>query len=150
VPALLRSRLAVAVLFGVFLIPILLMSSLRGLTHVVSCAQPVERPFQVEITGGEPVITGSAVVVAGEDYGCGPLTAEIVVRSEGANRLAVTVPITNGGESAWRGTVNLEVGSTLIPITIGLVPAGSTRDSTVVLKLPEGVSSFQGSLLIGP
>ena len=149
-PALLRSRLAVAVLFGVFLIPIFLMSSLRGVTHVVSCAQPVERPFQVEITGDEPIITGSALVVAGEDTGCGPLTAEIIIRSEGTNRLAVTVPITNGGESAWRGTVQLEVGSTLIPITIGLVPGGGTREQTVILKLPDGVSSFQGSLLIGP
>lgn len=149
-PALLRSRLAVAVLFGVFLIPISLMSSLRGITHVVTCYERVERPFQVEFVDGEPTITSSAVVVAGEATGCGSLTAEMSVRSEGPNRLAVTTPITNAGESAWHGTVQLQVGSTLIPITQGLISAGETRSETVILRLPDGVSSFQGSLLIGP
>lgn len=126
------------------------MSSLRGVTHVVTCAERVERPFQVQFEDGEPTITSSAVVVAGEDSGCGLLTAEMSVRSEGPNRLAVTIPITNSGESAWHGTIKLEVGSTLIPMTHGLVPAGETRSETVILRLPEGVSSFQGSLLIGP
>ncbi|HUO47116.1 MAG TPA: hypothetical protein VM470_09845 [Acidimicrobiia bacterium] len=148
-PALLRSRLAVAVLFGVFLIPVLL-SSMRGLTHVVSCTEEVERPFQVEFVGGEALLTGSAVVVAGEERLCGQLTASMSVRSDGANRLAVTIPISNSGEGAWRGTVQLEVGSTVVPVSLGLVPAGESRSPTVILRLPEGVSSFRGSLLIGP
>ncbi len=126
------------------------MSSLRGVTHVVSCAELVEKPFQVEFVDGEPTITSSAVVVAGASTGCGLLTAEMSVRSEGANRLAVTIPITNAGDSAWRGTVQLQVGSTSILLTHGLVPAGETRSETVILRLPEGVSNFQGSLLIGP
>jgi hypothetical protein len=141
--------LAVAVLFGVFLIPVVL-SSMRGLTHVVSCASEVERPFAVEFTEGEATLTGSAVVVAGGESLCGQLTAEMSARADGPNRLAVTIPITNQGEGAWRGTVQMQVGATTIPVAIGLVPAGETRTQTVVLRLPEGVSSFQGSLLIGP
>jgi hypothetical protein len=139
----------VAVLFGVFLIPVML-SSLRGLTHVVSCTDEVEQPFQVQFTNGDAVLTGSAVVVAEAEETCGQLTAEMSVRADGANRLAVTIPITNRGEGAWRGTVRLEVGSTVIPVAIGLVPAGETRSETVILRLPDGVSNFHGSLLIGP
>lgn len=148
-PALLRSRLAVAVLFGIFLIPVLL-SSLRGLTHVVSCAGEVERPFQVEFVDGEAILTGSAVVVAGEEQLCGQLQTTMSVRGEGPNRVAVTIPIANQGEGAWRGTVQLQVGSTLIPVEFGLIPAGESRTETVILRLPDGVSQFQGSLLIGP
>ena len=149
VPALLRSRLAVAVLFGIFLIPVLL-SSLRGLTHVVSCASEVERPFQVEFVEGDALLTGSAVVVAGEEQLCGQLQTTMSVRAEGLNRVAVTIPIENQGEGAWRGTVQLQVGSTLVPVEFGLVPAGESRTETVILRLPDGVSEFQGSLLIGP
>ncbi len=148
-PALLRSRLAVAVLFGIFLIPVIL-SSLRGLTHVVSCASEVERPFQVEFVGGEAILTGSAVVVAGEAPVCGQLEAGMSVRADGPNRLAVTIPISNQGEGAWRGTVQLQVGTTVVPVEIGLVAAGDSKTETVILRLPDGVSSFQGSLLIGP
>lgn len=149
VPALLRSRLAVVVLFGIFLIPVIL-SSLRGLTHVVSCSSEVERPFQVEFVDGEAILTGSAVVVAGEEKVCGQLDTAMSVRAEGPNRVAVTIPISNQGAGAWRGTVQLTVGNTVVPVEFGLVPAGESRMETVILRLPEGISLFQGSLLIGP
>lgn len=148
-PNAVRVRLALATLFGVFLIPVLL-SSLRGLTHVVSCRQEVTQPFEVVFdTNNEPLLTSSAVVQASDPV-CSSLRADLSVASEGPNRLAVTVPITNSGEGAWRGTVRLRVGNTIIPIQIGLVPAGTTKSETIVLRLPEGATGFDGSLLIGP
>jgi hypothetical protein len=150
VPALLRPRVALAVLFGVFLIPVLL-SSLRGLTHVVSCRGEVEQPFTVTFgPDGEPLLTGSAMVEGGEGRMCDWLVSELAVETAGPHRLEVTIPITNNGAGAWRGTVQLRVGTTVIPIGIGLVPAGTTKSETVILRLPEGVSSFDGSLLVGP
>jgi hypothetical protein len=149
-PSSLRIRLALATLFGVFLIPVLL-SSLRGLTHLVSCRQEVAQPFEVVFEGdSDPLLTSSALVEAGSDPVCSSLRADLSVASVGPNRLAITVSITNQGEGAWRGTVSLRVGNTLIPIQIGLIPAGATRSETIVLKLPEGATGFDGSLLIGP
>jgi hypothetical protein len=46
--------------------------------------------------------------------------------------------------------VRLQVGNTVIPFQIGLVPAGETRSETIVLRLPAGTTGFSGSLLIGP
>jgi hypothetical protein len=151
VPALFRPRLAVLVLFGVFLIPVVL-SSLRGLTHVVSCTREIARPFEVAVGDEErPVITGSAVVEAGVEQECGgALEVDVSVSARGPNEIAVTVPITNEGLTAWRGTVRLRVGRTVIPFQIGLVPAGETRSETIVLRLPDGTTGFSGSLLIGP
>ena len=151
VPALLRPRLAVFILFGVFLIPVVL-SSLQGLTHVVSCTREIARPFEVAVGDEDrPVITGSAVVEAGAAQPCGgALDVDVSVSARGPNEIAVTVPITNEGLTAWRGTVRLRVGNTIIPFQIGLVPAGETRSETIVLRLPDGTTGFSGSLLIGP
>lgn len=151
VPALLRPRLAVFVLFGVFLIPVA-FSSLRGLTHVVTCTSEIARPFEVAVgTEDRPVITGSAVVEAGATEPCGgALEVDVSVAARGPNEIAVTVPITNEGTAPWRGTVRLRVGNTVIPFQIGLVPAGETRSETIVLRLPDGTTGFSGSLLIGP
>jgi hypothetical protein len=151
VPALLRPRVALFVLFGVFLIPVIL-SSLKGLTHVVSCTSEIARPFEVSVGDEDrPVITGSAIVEAGVEEPCGgALKVDVLVTAQGPNQIAVTVPITNEGSSAWWGTVRMRVGRTVIPFQIGLVPAGETRSETIVLRLPSGTTGFTGSLLIGP
>ncbi|MGQ0849954.1 MAG: hypothetical protein ACT4OP_12760 [Actinomycetota bacterium] len=149
-PPTLKARLALVVLFGVFLIPVG-MSSLRGLTHVVSCTGEAVQPFEVDFSDPDsPILTGSAVVEAGDDPVCGALVADLSVQSAGKNRLEVTVPIENRGTQPWRGTVNLEVGNVLIPIRIGVVPGGETRSETIVLRLPVGITGFSGRLLIGP
>ncbi|MGH8927849.1 MAG: hypothetical protein ACRDWH_05830 [Acidimicrobiia bacterium] len=150
-PALLRTRLALFALFGVFLIPIGL-SSLRGLSHVVSCTEEIARPFEVSVGEGDfPLLTGSALVAAGDVDECGGvLETRVSVAPRAGNEVEVTVPITNNGAAAWHGTVNLRVGDTLIPVQIGLIPAGETRSETIVLRLPEGTTGFTGSLLIGP
>ena len=150
-PPLLRPRVALFVLFGVFLIPVVL-SSLRGLTHVVSCSAEIASPFEVAVgSDARPVITGSALVEAGVEPPCGgDLDVDISVSAQGPDEIAVTVPITNNGTASWRGTVRLLVGDTVIPFQIGLVPAGQTRSETIILRLPDGTTGFSGSLLIGP
>jgi hypothetical protein len=150
VPLLLRLRLALAALFGILLIPIAL-SSMRGLTHIVSCSREISKPFTVMFDSeGAPTLTGSSVIEAGTDPVCRLLSSEISIRTVGPNRLEVTVPIANGGDDPWQGTVALQVGSVEVPVRIGLVPAGQTRSETLVLNLPEGVTGFSGELLIGP
>ncbi|MGH2809124.1 MAG: hypothetical protein ACRDKT_17810, partial [Actinomycetota bacterium] len=58
-PPILRSRLALVALMGAFLIPIG-MSSLRGLTHVLSCKQEARQPFTVIVSPvGEPEVLSS-------------------------------------------------------------------------------------------
>jgi hypothetical protein len=138
------------VLLGVFLIPVVL-SSLRGLTHVVSCEEAIAQPFEVSFgADGTPLLTGSRLVEAGTDPVCANLLTDLSMREAGPNRLEVTVPIENRGNDPWRGTVSLEVGGVVIPVEIGLVPPGETRSETIVLRLPEGVTAFTGELLIGP
>ncbi len=137
-------------LLGVFLIPIVL-SSLRGLTHVVSCEAAIAQPFEVRFgSDGTPILTGSRLVEAGADPVCMNLRTDLSMREAGPNRLEVTVPIENRGGDPWQGTVSLEVGGVLIPVQIGLVPPGQTRSETIVLRLPEGVTELDGELLIGP
>ncbi len=149
-PAYLRIRLALATLLGVFLIPIGL-SSMRGLTHVVSCREAISQPFEVSFDqSGEPLLTGSNVVEAGADPVCALLKTDLSLRGAGPNRLEVTVPLENQGIDPWQGTVTLRVGEVLIPIQIGLVPPGETRSEMIVLRLPQGVTGFTGEVLIGP
>ncbi|MGH8958688.1 MAG: hypothetical protein ACRDVK_08430 [Acidimicrobiia bacterium] len=149
-PPLLRIRLASVILLGVFLIPVVL-ASLRGLTHVVSCQEAIAQPFEVRFGDDETILlTGSRLVEAGTDPVCANLRTDLSMREAGPNRLEITVPIENRGADPWRGTVSLEVGGVLIPVQIGLVPPGETRSETLVLRLPEGVTEFNGELLIGP
>lgn len=149
-PVLIRIRLALAVLLGVFLIPVVL-SSLRGLTHVVSCEESIAQPFEVNFgSDGTPLLTGSQLLEAGTDPVCANLSTDLSMREAGPNRLEVTVPVENRGEQPWRGTVTLKVGDVLIPVQIGLVPPGETRSESIVLRLPAGVTGFTGELLIGP
>ena len=150
VPVLVRLRFALIALFGVLLIPITL-SSMRGLTHIVSCASGISKPFEVTFhDDGSPLLTGSSVVEAGIDPVCRALRSNLSMRAAGPNRLEVTVPITNDGGEPWQGTVALLVGTVEIPVRIGLVPPGETRAETLVLNLPPGVTGFSGELLIGP
>jgi hypothetical protein len=137
-------------LFGVFLIPIGL-SSMRGLTHVLTCSEEIRKPFEVTFDeSGSPLLTGSSQVEAGSEERCGAVRADVSMRSAGANQIEVTIPITNDGTEPWQGTVSLQVGDVEIPVRIGLVPPGETRSEDLLLNLPQGVTGFSGELLLGP
>ncbi|MDH5371321.1 MAG: hypothetical protein OEX97_00085 [Acidimicrobiia bacterium] len=150
-PSILKSRMALAALIGVFLIPIL-SSSLRGLTHVLTCTGQVETPFTVIIEeGSDPIVLSATQLIAGEeDAICGGIDVDFQARSVASTRIALTVVVINESSDPWRGTIDLELGRVRIPISIGLVAAGSEEAETVVLNLNEGESEIAGSLLIGP
>ncbi len=149
-PPILRSRLALLALLGAFLIPIG-MSSLRGLTHVLTCKEEARQPFTVVVTDGQPEVL-SSMRIGREDTGqlCGGLTLETQAEPLTGNKITLIFPMTNHTEHLWRGTVSAEVGKTTIPLDIGEVPAGETRQAEVDLDVPPGTTEVSGSLLIGP
>jgi hypothetical protein len=151
VPSILRSRAALAVMLGAFLIPIG-MSSLRGLTHVLTCDDEVTTPFTLVVPErGEPTVVSSTTIERGQEGGlCGGLFVNPEAEAEGPGRVAMTLPIQNRTEFPWQGTVKLVLGDITVPVGIGEIPAGETESDTVHLDLDPGSHEISGSLLIGP
>jgi hypothetical protein len=151
VPSVLRSRLALIALLGAFLIPILL-SSLSGLTHVLTCQQATNVPFTVELPPhGQPTISSSAVITRGQANGlCGGLRLDMKVGNEGPNKVRITLPIANHTKYTWEGTVKLKLGGVDVPIRIGRVRSGKVGEDTIHFHVDSGTHEINGSLLIGP
>lgn len=150
-PPSLRSRVALLVLLGTFLIPVV-TSSLRGLTHVLACADEAEIPFTlITPPAGDPVIVSSRTITRGEPEGvCGGLVLDMGVGPAGQGRVALRLPITNRTKFDWQGSVKLKLGSAEVPVDIGEIKAGETGVDTVRVKVPPGQVEVNGSLLIGP
>ncbi|MDQ3646796.1 MAG: hypothetical protein M3345_07665 [Actinomycetota bacterium] len=153
-PSILRSRLAMFALMGAFLIPIG-MSSLRGLTHVLTCQEQEENPFSLLLPkSGKPIITTSTRIVRGgpkaEPDACPGLSLDMRARVLDEGRVAMILPITNNTRFLWRGTVKLVLGKTSIPVDIGEIEAGETATDTIEFPLKPGTQQVSGSLLIGP
>jgi hypothetical protein len=151
VPSVLRSRLALIALLGAFLIPILL-SSLSGLTHVLTCQQATNVPFTVELPPhGPPTISSSSVITRDQANGlCGGLRLDMRVAAEGANKVKIILPIENRTKYDWEGSVKLKLAGTTVPIRIGRVPAGKSRQEAIHFHVDPGAHEINGSLLIGP
>ncbi len=155
-PSILRSRTAIVALLAVFLIPIG-MSSLRGLTHILSCDEEVATPFTVIFEDGEALVLSSVAIVAGEEPTlCDGLVVDIQASTRGVDQATLQLMLLNTSEFTWRGTVNVALGDetmmgdVLIPVAIGAVPAGGRSTEVLVVNLGEGVHEFGGRLLIGP
>lgn len=146
-----RSRIAFFTLFAVLLIPVAL-GSLRGIGHVLTCRNQVATPFAVLLEPGQsPVITGaatSATPLVAEH--CGDLTVDISANQPDNSRLGLKVAVSNRSQIPWRGTVQLDVGGIRVPVSIGRVAPGATREEPIVLNLPTGQTELTGALLIGP
>jgi len=150
-PAALRSRIALIVLLGAFLIPIG-MSSLRGLTHVLTCRDEAKVPFTlVTPATGDPVIVSSTSITRGEPEGvCGGLSLDVRVAKAPGGKVILRLPITNRTRFDWEGTVRLQLGHNVIPVDVGEIKAGRTETGTVRFTPSTGQLELQGSLLIGP
>jgi hypothetical protein len=150
-PSVLKSRVALVALLGAFLIPIG-MSSLRGLTHVLSCREEAKTPFTLVVPeDGPPEVVTSTRIRRGEVQGlCGGLTLDLSVNVLPSGKLEMTVPITNNTDTRWQGTVELLIDETRVPIGIGEIAAGATESDTVHFRLGAGTHEVTGSLLIGP
>jgi hypothetical protein len=151
VPSVLKSRIALFVMMGTFLIPIG-MSSLRGLTHVLTCREEVKTPFTLIIPEqGRPQISSSQRITPGDTGLCGGLALDLRAGGAGSNKVLITVIINNRTEDLWKGTVSLNVeGVGVIPVNIGSIGPGGTASDQLPLKLKPGSHELGGSLLIGP
>lgn len=156
-PSALRAQVALIGLLAVLLIPIG-TSSLRGLTHVLTCRDRSATPFSVDVPAdGPPTISSSTVIERNPDGDvvsneiCGGLTLDLIMGSRVENRTDVTLLITNNSEFGWRGSVQLQLGDTPIPIDIGEIKAGGTAEDSFELRL-DGDRRYEivGNLLIGP
>jgi hypothetical protein len=143
--------MALIALLGAFLIPILL-SSLQGLTHVLTCQQATNVPFTVQLPEhGQPTISSSAVITREQAAGlCGGLRLDMRVGEEGPNKVRIILPIRNNTKYAWEGSVKLKLGGATVPVRIGRIPSGQTRDDTIHFRVDPGTHEINGSLLIGP
>ena len=146
-----RSKIALVVLLGAFLIPIG-TSSLRGLTHVLTCSDPEEVPFTlVNPEEGPPEIASSATVARGKDRGiCGGLVLDVGAQPAGRNRVDLELRIANSTHEDWQGTVKLKVGDTTVPVGIGRIKSQGTAVDTVEIHVKPGSTDVHGSLLVGP
>ena len=151
VPTVLRSRLALLGLFGIFLIPVGL-SSLDGLTHVITCRAGTRAPFTLEVPArGAPLVTRAATLTPEEATGqCGGLVLDMAVSADRPGHVRVTLPITNNTRYTWRGSVKLVVRGTSVPVSIGEIEPGRTRAESVSVKIGPGSHAVRGTLLIGP
>jgi hypothetical protein len=156
-PSALRAQVALIALFGVLLIPIG-TSSLRGLTHILTCQEAAAAPFTIQVPeDGPPSIQSSSTIERDPDGSipdtsvCGGLTLDVMIGSETEDRANVTLSITNGSEYGWRGSVQLQLDEIDIPIDIGEIGSGETASDEFELRLDEGSTyEIQGDLLIGP
>jgi hypothetical protein len=150
-PLTLRARAALFALLAIFLIPVG-MSSLRGLTQVVTCTEEAEAPFTLQIAeGGPPIVVTSNRIEAGEDGGlCGGLVLDLRARGESPTEVTMIVIVANPTQALWRGTVQLEIAGTSYPVPIGRVEPGATGRAEIRHHLRPGAYDLSGSLLIGP
>jgi hypothetical protein len=156
-PSALRAQVALIALFAVLLIPIG-TSSLRGLTHILTCQESAATPFSIEVPeDGPPAISSSTVIVRGDDGDvpdravCGGLTLDLLIGSRVEDRADVTLAITNESDYGWRGSVQLQLDDIDIPIDIGEIPAGETATDDFELRLDAGRTyEIEGDLLVGP
>ena len=156
-PSALRAQVALIGLLAVLLTPIG-TSSLRGLTHVLTCRDRSATPFAVEVPEDGPPVISSSTVIERDPSGdvvsnevCGGLVLDLVMGpAEGASA-QMTLRITNNSEYGWRGSVQLDLGGTDIPIDIGEIPAGDTAEDTFEVDLDRGRRyEIEGNLLVGP
>jgi hypothetical protein len=148
-----RSLVALVAMMGAFLIP-LFSSSLRGLTHVLTCEEPTPSPFTMIVPeSGQPQVLSSTVLVRGEDEGlCGGLKVDIRAGASGLEKIKMIVEIQNETNLLWQGTVQLALENrATIPVSIGRVPANESRSDEVEFSVKRGTTQeIEGSLLIGP
>ena len=156
-PSALRAQVALLGLLAVLLIPVG-TSSLRGLTHILTCQEQSATPFSVTVLeDAPPMVLSAAAIRPGADGPpatlelCGGLTLDMRMGTRHEDRADLTLAIANGSDYGWRGSVRLDLGGTTIPVDIGHVGPGETASETFEVRLDPGRTyEVAGSLLIGP
>lgn len=152
-PPILRSRLALFGLLATFLVPVA-MSSLRGLTHILTCTDSKETPFTIVVAppelGGVSVTSSNRITRADQGGVCGGLFLEMGASIEDEQTIAFELGISNRSDDLWRGTIAVKLEGTEIPVGIGEIQAGGKETESISFELSEGQHEVEGSLLIGP
>jgi hypothetical protein len=101
---------------------------------------------------GNPELLSSLRITRADQQGeiCGGLTIEPRAKGNGPGNISFILPVHNQTDHLWRGTIELQLGDTQVPVDIGEVGPGQTASDTVSLNLGEGSHEIEGSLLIGP
>ena len=139
-------------LLGIFLIPVA-NSTLRGLTHVLTCEAAVDATLQIDNTVGDDSVLLSADTLTADDEDglCGGLTVDLQLASTTEDAADVVVEIVNDTDVDWQGSVELEFSGISVPVAIGDVAAGETATDTITLNIePDRTYEISGTLLIGP
>ena len=150
-----RHRLPLVVLAVVFLIPIG-TSSLRGLTHILTCDDEVGTYLSITppLEPGEaPTLLSSQVIEADDDpLVCEALEVELSIGDfeEDTGAVELLLVVANRSDVDWRGTIQLAIDDTQIPLSVGRIAAGSTVDEATWIRRQDDQVAIDGQLLIGP
>ena len=155
----LRAQVALIGLLACLLIPVA-TSSLRGLTHILTCKNAVATPVAIDVDeAGRATLSGSQVIVrngsteqAGNEL-CGGLLVDVQLKADQPKpaQTDATIVITNNSDFGWRGSVQLDMNGVEIPIDIGEIASGEEASDSFTLHLHKGKSyQISGNLLIGP
>ncbi len=139
-------------LLGIFLIP-LATSSLRGLTHVLTCEADVEATLVIDNSVDDDAVLLSAdTITADEAVGlCDGLVVDLQLASTSDDEAIVAIAVTNNSDDDWQGSIELEFSGVAVPVAIGAIDAGQTSTDTVSLTIESGRDyEISGTLLIGP
>lgn len=151
-PALVAARRWAAVLVGLPMLPVILLSQ-RGLTHEASCIADVATPFSVMAVPNDDPIVSSAMVLDRDTPI--PKTCEGVdfspqISPQGAGKVMVLLPITNTTAQTWRASVLLKVNSDTTAVAVGELKPGGTTVGKVFVDVPPTETTITAQLVIGP
>lgn len=153
VPSSLRAKSALVALFAVLMIP-LWTSSLRGLTHVLTCQETTDTDFTIEVASD-----GTAAVLSSLSFDretaerelCEGLVLDVGIAQGSPGAADLKITITNNSEFDWQGSMKVELDDVSFPIPVGDVASGRSETETVELNLDDGRSyAISGTLLVGP
>jgi hypothetical protein len=151
VPPTLRSRIALLGAAACFFLPVL-WSSPRGLTHLLTCEQKTQTPFTIVINQKlQPTLTTSQTQSGpGDSSLCGGLALDLRASVKGTGTVRMTVFLKNKTAHPWRGTLALNVGNLVLPLSLGRIGPGGTGSASEDLHLLPGAHDLEGALLLGP
>jgi hypothetical protein len=151
-PALVAARRWAAVLVGLPMLPILLLSQ-RGLTHEASCIADVATPFSVMAVPNDDPVVSSALVLERDapiPKSCDGVDFAPQISPRGAGKVMVLLPITNTTSHSWRASVLLRVNADTTTVALGEVKPGGTTVGKVFVNVPVTETSISAQLVIGP
>ena len=155
----LRSRIAVAGLLGVFLIP--LVHSATGRTHALTCRRDLAA-VSLKVGPDGTVAVGSATGVRRNDGPkprttvfaspsvCGGLLPSVAVHTDTARAIRLEMGISNRTVHRWHVTMRVQVGDSQVPIDLGALKSGESRSPSLRIDLGPGTTELRVVFFAGP